>query len=133
MMRTMKSGSQADRASALGMLALLLLMGSSVLAVESEGIRRKQQAQEKARLLATELVSNVLEIQLTQLEENGLTKLPIYTDIKSMRGSVDGMVDRDMQDIIEMLVKVQESRTAERTKKFNEVRGRVREVVVKLM
>ena len=103
------------------------------LGVETDGLRRKQQAQEKARLLATELVANVLDIQITQLEENGLTKLPIFADIKSMRGNVDGMVDRDMQAIIEALVKLQDGKPAERTKKFNEVRGQVREVVVKLM
>jgi hypothetical protein len=101
--------------------------------VETDTIRRKQQAQEKARLLATELVGNVLDIQVTQLEENGLTKLPIYADIKSMRGNVDGLVEKDMQSIIDTLVKMQEAPAAERTKRFSEVRTQVREVVVKLM
>jgi hypothetical protein len=114
-------------------LVLVLATASTLFAVEADNIRRKQQAQEKARLLATELVANVLDIQLTQLEENGLTKLPIFGDIKSMRGNVDVMVEKDMQGIIDSLVKVQELPAAERTKRFSEVRTQVREVVVKLM
>ena len=41
-------------------------------AADADAFRRKQQAQEKARGLAGELVGAVLDIQLRQLEENGL-------------------------------------------------------------
>src|SRR5262245_9602938 len=69
----------SNQQSAIFLVAVFV--ATSVLAVEADNIRRKQLAQEKARLLATELVSGVLDIQLTQLEENGLVKLPIYGDI----------------------------------------------------
>ena len=39
---------------------------------EGDNIRRKAQAQERARALAGELVGSVLDIQMRQLEENGL-------------------------------------------------------------
>ena len=37
--------------------------------------------------MARELVSGVLDTQLAKLEVNGLDKLPIYTEIESMRNS----------------------------------------------
>ena len=55
-------------------------------------LRSKQEAQERARQMARDLVSGILEVQLEQLEENGLTTLPVYRDIQSMRDNLNGIL-----------------------------------------
>ena len=114
------------------LFALAVLAGSA-LSVDEDALRRKQLAQEKARSLAGELVSAVLDIQIRQLEENGLKTLPIYRDIASMKGNVGELTRDEMEAVVALLVEAQEGSDAERLAKFNEARGKVREVVVQLM
>ena len=56
-------------------------------------VQRQQQAQQ----LATQLVSGTLDLQLRQLQENGLEHLPVYAEIKSMRRNIYELVDREMR------------------------------------
>ena len=116
---------------------MLVLLGGSALsvasAVESDSFRRKQQAQEKARALAGELVAGVLDIQLRQLEENGLKGLSIYKDIASMKGHVHELMKGEMEEVVRLLVLAQEGSQAERIENFNAARGKIREIVVQLM
>jgi len=100
---------------------------------EVEVLRQKQRRQEKARGLATELVSGVLDIQLRQLKENQLEHLPIYAEIKSMRGNLDELVGDEMQVVVQLLVDAQQGETDHRLKKVNEARDVIRQVVVALM
>src|SRR4051794_14106091 len=100
---------------------------------EADNLRRKTQAQEKARALAGELVASVLEIQMRQLEENGLKGLPIFKDIASMKGNIGELMKDDMERVVQILVAAQEGSQKDRLAKFNEARGVIREVVVKLM
>ncbi|HUE73665.1 MAG TPA: hypothetical protein VMP01_22495 [Pirellulaceae bacterium] len=100
---------------------------------DSDVFRRKQQAQEKARALAGELVNAVLDIQLRQLAENGLAQRAIYKDIASMKGNIGLLMKEDMETIVQLLVQAQEGTQEERLAKFNEARGKIREVVVQLM
>ena len=58
-------------------------------------LARKQKAQEKARALARELVGGVLEIQVRQLAENGLDKLPIHDEIADMKTNIAAVIDAD--------------------------------------
>jgi hypothetical protein len=58
-------------------------------------------AQERARALAAELVRGVIEGQLRQLEENGLADRPIHADIRALRGAIDSLVQREMQEVID--------------------------------
>ncbi|HEX4148844.1 MAG TPA: hypothetical protein VHY20_07645, partial [Pirellulales bacterium] len=53
------------------------LRGEPTAAVDVEILRRKQEYQQRARDLARELVSSILDIQLQQLSENGLEHLPL--------------------------------------------------------
>jgi len=101
--------------------------------VDLDLLRQKQRRQEKARGLATELVSSVLEIQLRQLKENQLEHLPIYSEIKSMRGNLDELVGREMQEVVRLLIEAQEGETAQRLQKVHQARDVIREVVVALM
>jgi hypothetical protein len=114
---------------------VLLIVGLAAAssAAETDSFRRKQQAQEKARSLAGELVGAVLDIQLRQLEENGLKGRPIYKDIASMKTNIGELMKDDMEAIVQLLVKAQEGPQAERLARFNEARGKIREVVVQLM
>ena len=114
-------------------LALGVLLSPIVSGAEGDNIRRKAQAQEKARALAGELVASVLEIQMRQLDENGLKGLPIYKDIASMKGNIGELMKEDMEKVVQILVAAQEGTQKDRLAKFNEARGIIREVVVKLM
>ncbi|MEX2026055.1 MAG: hypothetical protein WEH44_02125, partial [Pirellulaceae bacterium] len=98
-----------------------------------EVFRRKQQAQEKARALAGELVNAVLDIQLRQLAENGLAQRAIYKDIASMKGNIGELMKDDLEAIVQLLVEAQEGTQQDRLEKFNAARGKIREVVVQLM
>src|SRR5688500_10135367 len=97
-----------------GALLFLGMTASAAWAVDGDALRRKQQAQEKARSLAVELVSAVLDIQLRQLEENGLKGLPIYRDIASMKGNLGELAKERMEEIVQLLVDAQEGTQAER-------------------
>ena len=63
--------------------------------------------QQRARDMARELVSSMLDVQIKQLEQNGLQKLDIYKDIKSMRKNIDALVESEMRDVVAILVDAQ--------------------------
>ncbi|MCY2992952.1 MAG: hypothetical protein NTY19_34485, partial [Planctomycetota bacterium] len=125
--------SQVRVRSKVALVLVLGLIGSQTLADDAEPMRRKQQAQEKARVMARDLVSNILDLQIRQFRENGLDDLPIFKEIEGMRGNLDKLVDAQMQDIVQLLVKAQEGTPEERLARFNEARGKIREVVLRLM
>src|SRR5262245_30646523 len=102
-------------------------------AADDDALRQKQQAQVQARALAEELVSAVLDIQLRQLDENGLQSLPIYRDIATMKGNVAGLVRGDMDAVVQLLVEAQEVAPSLRDAKLNAARAKIRDVVVQLM
>ena len=122
-------------AARVGIAAMVLLATTaySSLAAEKDNYRQKQQSQEKARGLARELVQSVLDIQLRQLKENGMEKVPVYADIRDMRVHVDALVKDQMEAVVELLVKAQDGTKAERLARFNEARDKIRDIVVQLM
>src|SRR5258708_1263148 len=56
---------------------VLLVPASAVRPADDASLRRRQDAQERAREMARKLVTGILEVQLQQLEENGLKELPL--------------------------------------------------------
>jgi hypothetical protein len=108
-------------------------VGRRAIADETEILTQKQQLQEKARRLAGELVAVVLDVQLRQLRENGLEQLPIYGEIESMSRNIDGLVNEEMQQVVESLVRAQSGSREERLRHFEAARQTTREVVVTLM
>ncbi|HTN77329.1 MAG TPA: hypothetical protein VL096_18850, partial [Pirellulaceae bacterium] len=100
---------------------------------ENDQLRQRQIAQEKARAMAGELVSNILDIQIKQLKENGLDKLPIYGEIQGMRKNIDALVEAEMQEVVTLLVAAQEGTKEQRVAKLNQAREKIREVVISLM
>ena len=117
------------------LMGLICLLSGTVNAQThtKNSFQHQQLDQERARAMATELVLGVLDVQLRQLEENGLEKLPIYAEIKSMRSNLDQLVDRQMQDVVNLLVKGQRSEGKDREQIEQEARGKIRTVVVSLM
>jgi hypothetical protein len=96
-------------------------------------LRGKQQAQERARLQAGELIAGVLDLQLRQLRENGLSDLPIYEEIAAMKGTLSGLARSDMEEIVRLLVAAEEGPPHERLDTYNAARAKIREVVGALM
>ena len=94
-------------------IALLIIAPTMVMAADSplspDALRAKQEMQQRARDMARELVSGILEVQLKQLEQNGLQKLDLYRDIQTMRKNIDVLVEAEMRDVVELLVQAQKA------------------------
>src|SRR5579872_6517233 len=110
---------------------VLVLFGaaSPAPAVDKDALRRKQDAQERARDMARQLVTGILEIQLQQLDENGLKELPIYREIAVMKKNIGALVDKEMEKAVELLVKAQRGTEAEREQNFKDARKMIRDIV----
>ena len=67
-------------------------------------IDRYKVNQQRARDLTTDLLSILVDRQMQQLEDNRLTDLPLYEDLKSMRGRMGQLAKSKMPDVIELLV-----------------------------
>jgi hypothetical protein len=100
--------------------------------VDGESLRQKLVAHQRARQAASDLVSNILAVQLQQLEENGLQGLPLYGDIAQMRTNIDGLVESSMGDVVGLLASAQHAPAAEREKTFVAARQKIRDVVGEL-
>ncbi|MDA1166532.1 MAG: hypothetical protein O3B13_25840, partial [Planctomycetota bacterium] len=114
---------------------LLTLTGvpDSANAVDKIALRRKQIDQQRARAMAQKLVSSAIDLQINQLEDNGLTDLPIYKEIRSMRGNIGELVEAEMADVVTMLLDAQQlDSAAERDSKFISARGTIRDIVIRL-
>ena len=66
-------------------------------------LRKKQEAQERANALARDLVLRIHDIQMQQLEENGLSEEPFYKDIKEMRNNITKLVKTEMKEVVVLL------------------------------
>tara|TARA_R110002072_G_scaffold155657_2_gene306007 strand:+ start:15711 stop:20147 length:4437 start_codon:yes stop_codon:yes gene_type:complete len=105
----------------------------SATAVDKLALRRKQIDQQRARAMAQKLVSSAVDLQIHQLEDNGLTELPIYKEITSMRGSIGELVETEMADVVEILLDAQHlDSAADREAKFVAARSTIREIVIRL-
>ena len=100
--------------------------------VDTDMLRRKQETQQRARDAARELVSSILDIQLEQLDENGLDQLPLYRDIKQMRTNIDGLIEAEMAEVVGLLLRAQEEEPEKRDATFILARQKIRDVVVRL-
>ncbi|MCA9268494.1 MAG: hypothetical protein KDA41_08480, partial [Planctomycetales bacterium] len=122
------------------MATLLLVVLSAVTAIDSawgidtDDLRRKQQSQERARAMARDLVTGILDIQLRQLEENGLRELPVYGEIRLMRDNIDTVAHDRMNGVVRAIVEAQEATDPDdRLRRFNIARDEIRVVVRELV
>ncbi len=100
--------------------------------LSADALRVKQETQQRAREMAHELVSGILEVQLKQLEQNGLQKLDLYRDIQLMRKHIDVLVESEMREVVDLLVEAQKAEPADRQQDFLKARGKIREIVTRL-
>lgn len=112
---------------------LLVSAPASAQGPELGKLRRQQFAQQQAQNLARQLVSRVLDLQAAQLEENGLTDLPIYQDIRGMGSNIDRLVENEMSGVVELLVKAQEADPETRGPLVTQARDEVRGILLALM
>ncbi|MFP6764217.1 MAG: hypothetical protein VB858_11380, partial [Planctomycetaceae bacterium] len=102
-------------------------------AVDKLSLRRKQIDQQRARAMARKLVSSAITIQLSQLEDNGLTELPIYGEIRSMQKNIGLLVDDEMADVVQLFLNAQKIQSIQkREAAFVKARQTIREIVIKL-
>jgi len=94
--------------------------------------RSREEAQQRARDMARDLISGILDIQLKQLRENRLEKLPVYAEITSMRAHIDSLVETEMREVVEMLVEIQGQSPVRQRQVFQEMREKIRQIVVRL-
>ena len=92
-----------------------------------------QALQERARTMARELMASMIDTQLRQLEDNGLTNLPIHAQIASMRNTIDAIVTTDMQGVVELLAESEGRTPAEQASRVVEARRMIRHITVRLM
>lgn len=125
---------------AVALLGLGLLVGSGLMCVpearaqvlEPEALQRKRVDQERARRMARELIVGVLEIQLRQLEENGLQELPIYREIGLMREHIGELIDTEMAQVVDKLAAAQRLPVADREAAFVDARQMIRAIIIRL-
>ena len=107
---------------------------SSVMAqvLETEALQRKLDDQQRARTMTRDLLGGVLDIQLRQLDENGLSDQEIYRDIKLMRQNLNHLVETEMSKIVDLLAEAQRLPNEKREAAFVEARQQIRSVVRQL-
>ena len=94
---------------------------------------QKQVVQERVRAMARQLVAGVLDVQMTQLKENGLQALPLFAEIVSMRRRLDELVDRDMADVVTILSRAEAAPVEKRDEALLEAHRKSRAVVVAML
>jgi hypothetical protein len=99
----------------------------------SPTLRQRHLAQQKARAMTAELVSNILDIQLRQFAENKLDKLPAYADIELMRRNLDRLVEQEMQSVVDLLAKAELATESGKKLAATEARAKGRAVVAALL
>lgn len=101
-------------------------------AIDGAMLRRKQDDQQRARAMARDLLTSVLDVQLRQLEENGLTEISVYRDIKVMHSNIGNLVDTEMAQVVQQLADAQDLDPEERESSFIEARQTIRNIVIRL-
>ena len=83
--------------------------------------------------MARQLASSVIDVQLQQLRENGLSKDPWYAEIDGMRKHLDVMIAAEMPEVIALLAKVDKVGQQEKQQVFAEARQKSRQILVRLI
>ena len=96
-------------------------------------IDRYKVNQQRARDLTTDLLSILVDRQMQQLEDNRLTDLPLYEDLKTMRERMGQLAKSKMPDVIELLVKADIAKPSERQELMAEVHSRMRGILRDLL
>ena len=99
------------------------------LAQEQRTIARTHEEQQRVRAMLRELLSGVLDLQLRQLEENGLSDQDLYRDVKTMRAHLDRLVNEEMTEVINQLRDLEQLNQDQREARFVAIRLQMRTIV----
>lgn len=115
---------------------VICLLASAVLAAEAplpRSISGKQEIQKRVRAMARQLLVGILDVQLRQLEENGLDTLQLHDDVRTMRRHIDELIDAEMPEVLELLGQLQTAQPDRQEETFVLARQKSREVLVRLL
>ncbi len=115
-----------------GVIVASLSVPATAQVLESDALQRKQEDQQRARTLTRDLLSGVLDIQLRQLEENGLSDQEIFRDIKLMRQNLNHLIETEMSNVVDLLAEAQRLPKEKREVSFVEARQQIRMIVRQL-
>ena len=116
------------------LVATILFVGKTAVAqgVGSDNLTQKQEEQQRARVLTRELLTGILDVQLRQLAENGLTEHEIYRDTHLMRQNLNRLVEIEMPKVVELLASASRLPPEKREANLVEARQQIRSVVRQL-
>ena len=113
----------------------ILVVGPALAADDTDRAeaRRRKQANRRAQQITRDLITDILDIQLQQLKENGLEKKAVYFEINDMRKNIDKLVKTEMRSVVDLLTDAQVAATKKgRKEKMRLARVGIRDVVFKL-
>ncbi len=95
-------------------------------------LQRQQEAQQRAKALTRDLLTGILDVQLRQFDENGLSDQKIYRDISLMRQNLNHLVDTEMSKVVDLLADAQQQPQEKQQALMVEARQQLRTVVRQL-
>ncbi|GAB4129854.1 MAG: hypothetical protein Kow0040_06550 [Thermogutta sp.] len=95
--------------------------------------RKRLTQQQQVRESAKRLVSEQLDLQMLQLRENGLDKLPLYAELAEMRANLDALVETHMQEVVAILDRLQADDSVDERELLGLAREKSREILVRLL
>lgn len=107
-------------------LAALLIMSMSTRA-RGDDVERQRLSHDRAIDAVTEVVAEVLQLQLRKLEVNGLQEQPIYRELQASRTNLRGLVKSEMSELRKLLADSDSPNEI-----ASDVRQLARRIVVKL-
>jgi len=115
--------------------ATLALPCAATYGVGVDAVTRDRTNQERARQLTADLLSALLDAHVQQLEDNGLTDLPLYQDLLQMRGRLGDLAMQVMPEVIDLLNAADAARAEPDKHKdfYRQARSRMRQVLVRLL
>ena len=96
-------------------------------------IARQRDYQKRARRLMQELLKGVLQMHLKQLEENKMSKLALYTDLKEMQKRSTVLIDRHMNKAVALLSKAYDLQGAERAEVYKAAQEKMHEILRQIL
>ena len=115
-----------------GLLVILTGVSAFAQVIDRDTIDRTLDEQQRAQAQTVDLLGGVLDVQLRQLEENGLTEHETYRNVQLMRRHLQTLVETDMQRVVETLRNARQRPPDERDEAFKDARQQIRQVVRQL-
>ncbi|MBI5724674.1 MAG: hypothetical protein HZA50_11995 [Planctomycetes bacterium] len=100
---------------------------------DSQAIRKVQDSQREAQQMSREIATEMISMRLRQLEDNGLTDIPIYEDLKAMHSRLDDVANKIIPEVMELLDKAAQAKPEDRPKLIAQMLGKKQKVLLALL